>query len=556
MKKIILLILSLFTGGLKAESNYLLNFQEKRGVVCSVCGRSLIDEDFLYESKKGYSSTTSLLCRFCSKKIRGKGDEGKEVAPFTASAKKASFDYAAGDQSSCVVERIPSMVALATAGRRRHMVLLREARTGSERKDKELLKKLMEEEAEVAQEYMWKYRVVDDHTMEAENGLRKIQCAVKTPLKEVWYKGSCLVLVSENGYQLHDFYASHTEHFSCQEHDRLQDYLKRHQSGAEFRVYNFALFPHREGLSGKGPKKSILMSEEKRESLHKRQAQREKAYKESLGKSSRVIFADETRSSVPLTDSVYKFPFHYATEPGRNTLLVGNKEGYILRLPIGQPIMSVFARDTQAVIVTQEKGHTQQIWHDFSRHNEEDMVLAEKYPLAVLEAPLQSQEELEAQGFVKFPVAEKTFDQMFHEMAVIPEGFAHTIHPVSSLEELTRKLERDENRVLGEENDRYRCLLDARKSKVDIEIQCKKEDEGDEDDEDDEVDGFEITINNPRDRIWKRGSEVGLPDNGCFVVYDFKRETVERFPVFSMDSLEKELSKLDFTEVLPKRERK
>jgi hypothetical protein len=550
MKKVIVMVLSLVGGELMTESSYLLTFQEKREVVCSVCGRSLIDEDFLYLTRND-SPPHSLLCRVCAKKVRGKGkkgEKGQELVSYQGpAAAHLFFGPSESDTSTPAQERFPSMIVLAKAGRRRRMVVLREARTGVERKDKDLLRKLMEEEAEVAQEHTWNYRVVDDHTVEAQNTMRKIQCVVPAPLSQIWYKGSCLVLVSEKGYEVHDFYSDETERFSLEEYNQLTQHLGRYGHSFDFAVHEFSARDSGEG--SKAPKvslKSALMSPEKRERIRQKELKREEEYKKkehTLGKLSRLIFSDETGSSVSLAESRFKFPFHYARE-GEKTLLVGNAHGYILKWPVGLPIADVFARDTQAVIVTQEKGETKQLWHDFARHNEEGMVLAENYPLAVLEAPLQTKEQLEAQGFVSFPVPEKTFDTMFHEMAVIPLGFSHRFHSIATLEELVEKLKCEEGRSVGRENDTYRCSLDPRRTKMDVLLPSE-----DGDDDEDEADGFEITINNPQDRIWKRGAEVLLPDNGRLVLYDFERERVERFAIPAFDSLEKELAKLEFTEI-------
>ncbi len=503
MKKIILLTVGFFAGSLYSESGYLVSRQQKRGEVCSLCGRFLIVEDFLQGALGDRQNKRSLMCRFCFKKMRGKGGKGEKTEGVVAlRGESGSPFFASGfDDAGCARadERMPSMIPLSLAGRRRHIILLRDVRTGSERKDKHLFRDLMEEEAQVAREHTWIYRVLDGSTIEVENGIKKVRCFSKSPLTSLWYRGHCAVLASELGYKMYDFYSGETKIFSPSKRDELKLYLERHGYGSDFKEYVFdkKFLAKKEDDALKVPKKSILVPQEEREK--RRQKEQEKEKRGAFRKTERLLFSDEVSTSIPLEQKSRKPHFYYATDEGRKTLLVGNDDGYILKWPVEETILGLLARGTEAIITTQVGAEVKQLWHDFARHNEDQIVLGQDYPITVLELPVEPKEDLIRQGFSESLVSEKTFDQMFYEMAIVPEGFMQTFHPASSLQELLGRLEFNATRSLVKENDEYRCLLDAKKTKVEVAVHK----EGDDEDED-EDDGFEITINNQKDRVWKR----------------------------------------------------
>ena len=548
MKKIILLTVGFLAGSLYSESGRSVGLQEKRGAVCSLCGRSLSGEDFLQGSLGG--SQNERVCRFCLKKLRGKGNKGEKTegaVVYRSASSSPLFAPGFDDGVRALEERMPGMVMLPRAGRRRHVVLLRDVRTGSERKNKHLFRDLMEEEAQVAREHTWTYRVLDGSTVEVENGIKKVRCFSKSPLTSLWYRGHCAVLASELGYKMYDFYSGETKKFASSERDKLKTYLERHGYGSDFKEYTFDQPVEKKEDDGlRAPKKSILASQEEREKRRQREQERER--RGASRKTERLLFSDEALASGPLEQKSRKPHFYYATDEGRKTLLVGNDDGYILKWPVEETIIGLLARGTEAIITTQVGAEVKQLWHDFARHNEDKMVLGQDYPITVLELPVQPKEELIRQGFSESSVSERTFDQMFHDMAVIPEGFAQTVHPAYSLRELLGCLDFNEARSLSSENDEYRCLLDAKKAKIEVVVSQ----ESGADDSDEEEDSFEIVVNNHKDRVWKRGSEVLIPDNDCFVLYNFKTEVVERFDVrkvSSLEDIEKELPGLRFSEI-------
>ena len=519
MKKIILLTIGFCAGSLYSVSGQGVSLQETRRATCSLCGRTLIEEDFLQGALNSYLNNRSLVCRFCLKKLRGKG--GKEEALSTLREERSSSFFATGDSDEgWASERMLRMtVPLLRAGRRRDIVLLRDRRTGLERKNKCIFKEIMEEEAQVAREYTWTYRVLDGRTVEVENGIKKVRCFSKSPLLSLWYRGSCAVFASERGYKLYDFYSGEAKKFSPRERDELTVYLERAGYGSDFKVYTF---------DRPAEKKERIRGE-------------------------RIFFSDEDSSSL-ITENK-KSHFYYATDEKRKTLLVGNDDGYILKWPVEQTILGLLVRGTEAIITTQVGTEVRQLWHDFARHNENKMIFAQDYPITVLELPVQSKEDLLKQGFSESSVNEKTFDQMFHEMSIIPERFTQTFHSDCSLSELLGCLKCNKTRSLVRENDEYHCLLDAKKTKVEVTVRkqpktTKKLE--DEDSEHEEIEGFEIALNNSKDRLWKRGAEVLMPDNGSLVLYNFKTEAVERFDVQKIPSLEtlgQALSELKFSEI-------
>jgi hypothetical protein len=266
----------------------------------------------------------------------------------------------------------------------------------------------------------------------------------------------------------------------------------------------------------------------------------------------RLQFVDEPRPHDSLSKENRKASFYYATTDERKTLLVGNDDGYILKWPVEGTIIGLSTRATEAVITVREGVEVKQLWHDFARHNEDQIVLGQEYPITVLELPVQSKEELRKQGFSEALVSEKTLDQMFYEMAVIPEGFVQIFHPPYSVKEVQDRLRillknnetdpllpRDEWRSVSNENARYECLRDVKENKIDV---IEDGGVGEE---------FEITLNDPKDRIWKRGAEVLIPDNGTLMLYNFKTESVERFDLKKtlLEEIEQELPGLHFSEI-------
>ena len=94
-----------------------------------------------------------------------------------------------------------------------------------------------------------------------------------------------------------------------------------------------------------------------------------------------------------------------------------------------------------------------------------------------------------------------------------------------------------------QENHEYRCELDAKTGMVDVSIERGGKEE---------EDGFEVVVSNPKDRVWKRGAEVLVSDNGYLVLYNFKTEEVERFDterVAPMEDIERALVGLKFNEI-------
>jgi hypothetical protein len=503
MKKIILLAISFLTADLSPMLGPVAFIQAKKNVVCSVCNRCFKSDYVLQGSLKKDSKRGALVCQSCLKKLRGKNGKSGAVEKLSITSLCVSDFNEGGDARADL-----GTLAPLKAGRRKQMILLRSLRTGSERKDKTLLKKLMEEEAEIAREYTWNYRVRDGHTIEVENGIKKITCVSKHPLTALWCRGQCAVLASDVGYEVHDFYSDETKNFFPFEQDKLRRYVELRGHGPHFKVYNFC-----------------PLAEKK-----------EKAKKE------RIVFLDELDSSQALVRENEESSFYYALNKETSSLLVGNQEGYILTWPVEGSIVDLFSRGTEALIGTAVEGEVRHVWHDFARHNEDQRVFGQEYPITVLELPVQSKEELIRQGFSESLVSEKTFDQMFHEMAIIPEGFTQTFYSPSSLQELVGHLSFEDTRSLSQENRKYRCLLDAKKTKIEVSVG-----EGSTDD-----DGFEITIPNSEDRLWKRGSELLLPDNGCLVMYNFQTELVERFEVPKvsvLEDIERELLGLKFSEI-------
>ena len=563
MKKIILLAAGLFVVALYSESGRLGSFQERRAAVCSLCGHRLIDEDFLQGVADGYQGREALMCRFCLKKTRGKGGKGEatEGALVLKQARGGSPLVSSSDDDGAA--RADESMPVLRVGRRAHIVLLREARTGSERKNKHLFRDLMEEEARVAQEHAWSYRLVPGidqgvHKLEVRNGAGFSSVySLPRSAQQLWYKGSCIVSLQRHSYVVRDFSSGDEKKFFSI--SAFENYLERTGYGPEesFKKYDF----EQPVCSGGGEKqegdqrykKSILASAQKRKEIkEKARLREEKIAKEvSVKHTPRLLFVDEPRPHDPLRKESPKSNFYYATADERKTLLVGNDDGYILKWPVEGTIIGLLTRGTEAVITTQAGAEVKQMWHDFARHNEDQMLLGQDYPITVLELPVQSKEELRKQGFSDSLVSEKTFDQMFHEVSVIPEGFVQTFHPPYSVQEVWDRLRillkesdpslsKEELRSVSNENDRYECLRDSKENKINL---IEAGEIGEE---------FEITLNDPKDRIWKRGAEVLIPDNGCLILYNFKTELVERFDLqkSSLEEIEKKLPALQFSEII------
>ena len=550
MKKIILFIMSLFVGSLyssigSSPKNYSLTAQEKKGLLCSLCRRILAQEDFFEGGD--YSDRSSLLCRFCFKMLRGKKD-GKPAgsAGLLMGTDSSSSDDSDEHDFNGALQRL----SLSRARRRGRMIVLREARTGLERKDKHHFKKLVEKEVELARQHAWTYRVLDNKTIDVENGVKTIHCTSKIPLTSLLCKGSCAIFSSERGHRVHDFATDDTASFFPDQLDKLNAYVEALGQGTDFGAYVFPKSGVEEGKVGGGAasKKSLLISSQERELRRKKEEERReklKVEKDSLEKTQRLCFSDAD-TSVFFTMENQKPQFYYAVAEDKKTLLVGNEDGYILQWPVEKTITGLLARGTEAVITTNAGGVDKQLWHDFARHNEDDTVVFQEHPITTLEAPLQPKSEFMKQGFLESAVRETTFDQMFHEMAIIPEGFMQTLHHPASLQEFIehlKHLECREGRSLFQENHEYRCELDAKTGMVDVSIERggKEEEEG-----------FEVVVSNPKDRVWKRGAEVLVSDNGYLVLYNFKTEEVERFDterVAPMEDIERALVGLKFNEI-------
>jgi len=504
-----------FGGNLYSDFSYFVTVQQEKALLCSVCNCILVSEDFLQELMMIDKQKPFLICCACLKKIRGKGGKGEAAEELAISFKEVhrplSFHSDRDDAVSAQVRDDRSMMLpRLAAGRRRPIIFLRDARTGLERKNKERMKSFMEEEAEVARQYAWKYRIVNDSTIEVEHGIDKFKCSSVNPLLSFSYRGHCAVLTSESGHMVYDFYSGRIKSFSFLEEDELKFYLEKNGYGFDFKKYTFE------------------------HSLEKKKVK----------KKGRVLFFDQDSSPKPLVTENIKSPFYYAVDEDRKTLLVGNDDGAILKWPMEQTIIGLLVKDTQAVVTTVMDSEVKQFWLDFARHNEEKAVLLQDYPIDFLEAPVQSKEQLIKKGFSESLVREKSFDSMFHEMAIIPEGFIQKFHSSCSLSELLGHLKPNEGRSLQEEERDYQCLLDAKKTKIEVTV-YKKDARGHEDEEE----GFEVTINNPKDHVWKRGSEVLIPDNGCLVLYNFKTEIVQRFDTSLLPSVEKEFNGLGFREI-------
>ncbi len=541
MKKIILFVISLFAVSLHSSLYDLSSVQGLKDRKCSLCGLIFMQKDFL--EKEDYSDGSPVLCSFCRKMMRGKKDG---VLARTERLLGESCNFSSDDESDEHDSgRETQGVLLSKAGKRNQMIVLREARTGLERKDKPHFKKLAEQEIELARQHAWTYRVLDDHTVDIENVIKKIHCSSKIPLTHLLYRGSCVIFSSEQGYRVHDFATGDTASFYPEQLDELNAYLETLGYGTDFRMY---IFSKSFIAEPKAASKKILISPQDIELRRKKEKERQEKLeveKDTQEKTQKLCFSDAQKSMF-FTMENKKPEFYYAVAEDKKTLLVGNESGYILKWPVESKITGLLARGTEAIVTTKVDGVDKQIWHDFARHNEDDIITFQEYPITSLEGPLQSKEELMKQGFLESAVRETTFDQMFHEMAVIPEGFTQTIYHPTSLQKLVERLknlECKEGRSLDQESHECQCEINAETEMVDVFVKRGMKEE---------EDGFEITINNPKDCVWKRGAEILVPDNGYLVLYNFKTEEVERFDtekITPIEEIEGALTELKFNKI-------
>lgn len=565
MKRIAMFVIGCAMISLYGEVDYSYVKDQSFYIFCSSCGKRISDVDLLVDSGK---TTGLVLCRFCLKRMMQEEEKKGAIVSKASSARLGS----GGSEDEGAVWKFEGRAAgtslLARAGRRGHVVMLRGERTGEERKNKSLFWRLVKEEAQIALEHTWVYKVLDDYRgVEVKNQKLpggKLEWRVRSLLKKIWYQGPRVIFFSDDGYEVYDFSSKRSASFREEQSDDLNEYLDRNgYLDAEFKEYSWgeeSLNPAGEVLERPAVfAKKILKSEEKVKEIQRKRQERLQRYDELerkrqdaqklLDRSKKELrFTDEASAEKPLVKQKNKPLFYYTLTNGRTTLMVGNEEGYVLECPLGEKIIGVATRGTEAVIST-ESG--KQFLYDFERHAEEGPVYEKDHPIAILESPVRSDAMLIKQGFSPQPtLKEKSLDEFFHELAVIPEGYTSILHPAYALQELMGHLAVTDSReettqdpndtelaafirkqkVIGKKTT-YEFALSEDKTAVDLSIlTLNRRDEIEDEDE------YGISLSGGQ--AWSRGAELLLPDNGDFLRYDFKAAHVDRFQLKEVPSIQ------------------
>ena len=507
---------------------------------CLSCGIELSTFE-LWEQYK--NDKRIFLCTACQSLFRGKDDEeilgilGITTSPSASTIVTALEENALADQQEHLFNPSATMdcsedsplaaifhpsveVKRLFMNAQKKPLLLRQKKAGKERKNRKAFWASVEREAQTILNYMWEYKILNENSVKIANGPLSALFKSPDPLVELWFRGPCLITRSKKEYIFQDFSLS-PKGIVFQNEEGIERYLKENKYREPFIWYCFNPKISQKLKPADG---GILKTES--------EGTEQKKIKFPDGTLKRLITTQEK----PL--------FHYSITDGGNALMVCNSEGYIFKCPLPEPVESLLAQGTNAIILTKAG---KEIFYNFEHHRYNQPFFEGESPLATLEAPAQNEEHFTQQGFLKMNLTEKSREALFRETAPVPPGYTYAVHPPLTREALIEWLKQSKRHQKKEQG----CLPFFKK-KDSLEVLLSPQDSVEvalPDEDDDDV--YKIALMSNFDQAWKRGSEVLVTEqaNRDLILYNFERGHVDRFDTTEipvLNDLEKEFLSLGF----------